>query len=177
MLFIAAFVALISACAPAAAPPTALAPSALTSNFKMTSTAFAEGAVIPKKYSCNGESISPPLTWVGAPANTRSFALIVDDPDAPRGTFTHWVTFDLPATQTEIAEGAKSVGKSGKNGSGQTGYTGPCPPSGTHRYFFTLYALDTATLGLSDGAARGEVEAAMKTHIIATTQLMGTYSK
>jgi Raf kinase inhibitor-like YbhB/YbcL family protein len=177
MLFIAAFVALISACAPATTPPTASAPSALASNFKMTSTAFAEGAVIPKKYSCNGENISPPLTWIGAPANTKSFALIMDDPDAPRGTFTHWVTFDLPATQSEIAEGAKSVGKSGKNGSGQTGYTGPCPPSGTHRYFLTLYALDTATLGLSDGAAREEVEAAMKTHIIAATQLMGTYSK
>ena len=101
----------------------------------------------------------------------------MDDPDAPGGTFTHWIAFDLPTNQSEIAEAAVSVGKGGKNGRGQTGYTGPCPPSGTHRYFFTLYALDLTTLGLIDGAARTDVEKAMNGHILAKTQLMGRYSK
>jgi len=129
----------VNACASAAPPP--LPGSGAAPNFVLTSSAFAEGAAIPKKYSCDGENVSPQLKWSGAPANTKSFALIMDDPDAPGGTFTHWVAFDIPATQTEIAEGAKSVGKGGKNGRGQTGYTGPCPPSDTHRYFFTLYRI------------------------------------
>ncbi len=101
----------------------------------------------------------------------------MDDPDAPGGTFTHWVAFDIPATQSEIAEGAPSPGKGGKNGRGQTGYTGPCPPSGTHRYFFTLYALDVETIGLSDGASRADVEKAMTGHIIGQSQLMGRYAR
>ena len=102
---------------------------------------------------------------------------MLEDPDAPGGTFTHWITFDLPANQSEIAEGAVSVGKGGKNGRGQTGYTGPCPPSGTHRYFFTLYALDVTTLGLNDGAQSTDVERAIDGHILARTELMGQYSK
>ncbi len=175
---IAAFLALstlVTTCAPAA--PTISVPTTLVSHFKIVSPAFAESAAIPKKYSCDGENISPPLTWSDAPANTKSFVLIVDDPDAPGGTFTHWVAFDIPSNQTNIAEGASSVGKSGKNGRGQNGYTGPCPPSGTHRYFFTLYALDTQTLNLNDGASRAAVETAMKMHSIAVTNLMGTYSR
>jgi Raf kinase inhibitor-like YbhB/YbcL family protein len=101
----------------------------------------------------------------------------MDDPDAPGGTFTHWVAFDLPGAQTEIAERAPSVGKGAKNGRGQTGYTGPCPPSGTHRYFFTLYALDVPSLGLSEGAGRTDVEKAMTGHILASTQAMGRYGR
>lgn len=146
-------------------------------SFTLTSRAFSDGADIPQKFTCSGESASPQLHWSGAPADTQSFALIMDDPDAPSGTFTHWVAFDIPATQTEIPEGAQSVSKDGKNGRGQTGYTGPCPPSGTHRYFFTLYALDLPTLGLNDGAARAEVEKAMNGHIISQSQLMGRYSR
>ncbi len=181
-LFFAATVSMIaSACAPVttptASPPTQVPGSGSSQNFTLTSSAFSEGGNIPVQFTCSGAGISPPLTWSDAPANTKSFVLIVDDPDAPGGTFTHWVAFDIPATQTEIAQGAKSIGKGGKNGRGQTGYTGPCPPSGTHRYFFTLYALDVATLGLNDGAARAEVESAMKLHTLAITQLMGRYSK
>ncbi|HEX9076084.1 MAG TPA: YbhB/YbcL family Raf kinase inhibitor-like protein, partial [Anaerolineae bacterium] len=141
------------------------------------SNVFSEGGAIPKKYACDGENVSPPLQWVGAPSGTQSFALIMDDPDAPGGTFTHWVAFDMPGTQTEIAERAPSAGKGAKNGRGQTGYTGPCPPSGTHRYFFTLYALDVPSLGLQVGASRADVEKAMTGHILASTQTMGRYAR
>lgn len=183
-----ALLAWTSACAPT---PAAVSPAAvpgvlpLTSvtvpsaknGFVLTSGAFSEGGNIPAKFTCSGAGISPQIQWDGAPSNTHSLALILDDPDAPGGTFTHWIAFDLPATQKEIPEGAKEVGKSGKNGRGQTGYTGPCPPSGTHRYFFTLYALDVTTLGLNDGAPRADVEQAMAGHILGTAQLMGRYSK
>jgi Raf kinase inhibitor-like YbhB/YbcL family protein len=163
--------------APSSAPPT-VPPSAVPAGaFKIASNAFSEGGAIPKKYTCDGENASPPLQWVGAPSGTRSFALIMDDPDAPGGTFTHWVAFDLPGTQAEILERAPSVGKGAKNGRGQTGYTGPCPPSGTHRYFFTLYALDVPSLGLQEGASRAEMEKATAGHILASTQAMGRYAR
>lgn len=170
-----------AAVSPASAPSvsaltTAAVPS-VTNGFALTSSAFSEGGNIPAKFTCTGAGTSPQFRWSGAPGNTASFAFILDDPDAPGGTFTHWVGFDLPASQTEIAEGAQAVGKGGKNGRGQTGYTGPCPPSGTHRYFFTLYALDVTTLGLNDGAARADVEKGMAGHILAKAQLMGRYSK
>jgi Raf kinase inhibitor-like YbhB/YbcL family protein len=173
---------LASACAsinstPATAAPTQDPDNKAAVNSVLTSNAFSEGSNIPAKFTCSGEGVSPQLKWSGVPANTKSFALIMDDPDAPGGTFTHWVAFDIPATQTEIAEGARSVGKDGKNGRGQTGYTGPCPPSGTHRYFFTVYALDLTTLDLNNAASRTDVETAMKLHILAVTQLMGRYSK
>ncbi len=163
--------------APQSAPPTVPPTLVPAGAFKLVSDAFSEGGTIPKKFTCDGESISPRLQWAGAPNGTKSFALIVDDPDAPSGTFTHWVTFDIPATQTEIAERAVTVGKGGKNGRGQTGYTGPCPPSGTHRYFFTLYALDISSLSLSDGATRADVEKAMDGHVLAKAQLMGKYAR
>ncbi len=162
---------------PTAVATTAAPTLAPAGNFVLTSAAFTEGGTIPKKYSCDGERISPPLKWSGAPAGTKSFALIVDDPDAPGGTFTHWVAFDLPATQNEIPEGAKNVGKGGLSGARQTGYTSPCPPNGTHRYFFTLYAVDIASLGLNDGATRSDVDKALQSHTIAKTQLMGKYSR
>ena len=160
--------------APVAITTTTPAP---TASFTLTSNAFAEGANIPSKFTCAGEGTSPQLSWSHAPASTKSIALIMDDPDAPAGTFTHWVAFDISPTQTEIPAGANRAGKSGKNSAGRNGYMGPCPPSGTHRYFFTLYALDLPSLGLNDGASRGEVEKAMSGHIIAQTQLMGRYSK
>lgn len=167
---------LASACAPAAAP-TQIPGSGIAPHFILTSNAFTEGANIPSQFTCGGEGISPELKWDGAPASAKSFVLIVDDPDAPGGTFTHWVVFDIPASQTEIAAGVTNVGKSGQNSARRNGYTGPCPPSGTHRYFFTLYALDLNTLGLKDGASRADVEMAMKLHTLAVTQLIGRYSK
>ncbi len=176
-----AFAALISACVTGNAP-TPLPHSGLAPDFALTSSAFREGAAIPRKYSCDGENISPPLKWSGAPDYTKSFVLTMEDLDAPTGTlipwFTHWVVFDIPASQTQIAEGAKSVGKSGKNGRWQTGYTGPCPPFGTtHRYRFTLSAIDNASLGLSDGASRMDVETATKGAPFVLTGLIGTYSR
>ncbi len=172
---------LLTACAtpsPTSAPT--IAPvGAMTAPppFNLTSPAFADGELIPKKFSCDGEGISPTLKWNSWNSAAKSFALIVDDPDAPNGTFTHWVAFDIATTPNEIAEGAKVVGKSGLNGRRQTGYTGPCPPSGTHRYFFTLYALDIESLGLSEGAARTDVEKAMTGHLLGKAQLMGKYSR
>jgi hypothetical protein len=183
-----AVLAAIGACAPTPAavspvntpgvvPLTSAAVLSATKGFVLSSSAFSEGGNIPARFTCAGAGTSPQIQWSGAPTNTQSFALVLDDPDAPGGTFTHWVAFDLPASQTEIAEGAETVGKGGKNGRGQTGYTGPCPPSGTHRYFFTLYALDVTTLGLNEGAARAEVEKAIAGHLLAKAQLMGRYSK
>ncbi len=159
--------------APPTAPPTTVPAGA----FRLGSDAFGDGGAIPEKFTCDGENISPRLEWEGAPAGTRSFALIMDDPDAPSGTFTHWVAFDIPGTQLEIAERAMTSGKGGQNGRGQTNYTGPCPPSGTHRYFFTLYALDVPSLNLDTGATRAEVERAMEGHILAKAQLMGKYAR
>ena len=176
-----AFATLLSACVTGNAP-TPLPHSGPAPDFALTSSAFREGAAIPKKYTCDGENISPPLRWSGSPDYTKSFVLTMEDLDAPTGTlipwFTHWVVFDIPASQTQIAEGAKSVGKSGVNGRGQNGYTGPCPPFGTtHRYEFILTAIDTQSLGLSDGALRMDVETATKGHPIVLTWLMGTYSR
>lgn len=176
------FALVVSACAslppaPAAVAPTDIPGGGVASSFVLTSTSFTADATIPQKYTCDGGNTSPQLQWSGAPANTQSFALIMDDPDAPTGTFTHWVAFDIPTNQTELAEGAQRVGKSGKNSAGQTGYTAPCPPSGTHRYYFTLYALDVASLGLNEGAPRAQVETAAKEHTLAVTQLMGRYAR
>ena len=168
----------LPATAPAAPATVTRVPAATaTASFTLTSSAFAEGANIPPKFTCSGENASPPLSWRHAPANTKSFALIMDDPDAPAGIFTHWVAFDIPPTQTEIAAGANRAGKSGKNSAGRNEYMGPCPPSGTHRYFFKLYALDLPSLGLNDGASRSDVEKAIAGHAIAETRLMGRYSK
>ena len=143
----------------------------------LTSDAFANGQSIPAKYSCVGKNISPALTWDEPPAGTKSFALIVDDPDAPMGTWVHWVLFNIPASTGSLQENADSSTLSaGKNSSGNTRYDGPCPPSGTHRYFFKLYALDS-TLSLSPGATKEQVLKAMEGHILAQGELMGTFSK
>ncbi len=154
-----------------------------TAKFKLSSPAFQDSGSIPQKFTCQGESVSPELNWSEAPANTKSFALIVDDPDAPGGTFTHWVLFDIPADTKQLAEGAGSsntsnpIGVGGNNGTNQTGYMGPCPPSGSHRYYFRLYALDVPALNLKAGAARSEVENALKSHVIGTAETMGRYEK
>jgi len=153
--------------------------------FSLTSTAFKEGAAIPVKHTCDGADVSPPLAWSGAPPGSAAFALIVDDPDAPAGTWVHWVLYDLPATTAQLAENvAKTDAPAGLGGAlqGRTdfrrpGYGGPCPPPGpAHRYFFKLYALD-APLRLKAGATKRDVEAAMQGHVVGTAQLMGTYAR
>ncbi len=153
--------------------------------FSVTSTAFKEGASIPVKHTCDGADVSPPLAWSGAPAGTGAFALIADDPDAPAGTWVHWVLYDLPGTASQLPENVAKTelppelggATQGKNDFRRTGYGGPCPPPGpAHRYFFKLYALDTP-LRLKPGAAKQDLEAAMKGHILATAQLMGTYAR
>ncbi len=148
-------------------------------SLQLTSDAFTNGQSIPVKYSCRGNNISPALAWNEPPAGTQSFALIVDDPDAPSGTWVHWVLFNIPADTRSLQENLPAAGNAlsvGKNSSGNTHYDGPCPPSGTHRYFFKLYALDT-TLSLSPGATKAQVLQAMQGHILAQGELMGTFSK
>jgi Raf kinase inhibitor-like YbhB/YbcL family protein len=150
----------------------------------LKSDAFVNGQSIPAKYSCIGKNVSPALTWSDPPAGTRSFALIVDDPDAPMGTWVHWVLFNIPAGQRSLAEDLPVTGKNvdpsaiyfGKNSSGNTRYDGPCPPSGTHRYYFKLYALDTL-VDILPGATKEELLKAMQGHILAQGELMGTFSK
>ena len=143
----------------------------------VTSTAFNEGENIPKEYSCDGENLSPPLAWSDVPQGTQSLVLIVDDPDAPSGTFVHWVVYDLPAALASLPEGASGIGREGVNGFRKSGFGGPCPPRGsTHRYFFKLYALDMV-LGLKAGASKAEVEKAMQGHILAQGQLVGKYGR
>lgn len=146
---------------------------------QLTSDAFANGKPIPAKYTCVGQNISPALAWSNPPENTKSFALIVDDPDAPMGTWVHWVLFNIPADKRNLQEDLP-IGKSGiqvgKNSYNAMKYQGPCPPSGTHRYFFKLYALDTV-LRLAPGASKEQLLEAMNGHILAQTELMGTFHK
>ncbi len=150
--------------------------------FELTSTAFANGDPIPMKYTCDDQDISPPLQWKDPPEGTRSFALICDDPDAPGGTWVHWVLYNLPASTLSLPEAVPSDadlpdrGRHGQNSWGRPGYGGPCPPGGTHRYFFKLYALD-AELDLAAGASKEELLRAMEGHILASTETMGVYSR
>lgn len=152
--------------------------------FQLTSDAFANGQSIPAKYSCIGRNISPALAWTDPPAGAQSFALIAEDPDAPGGTWTHWVLFNISAEARELEEDLPVTGKNitpnaiytGENSWGDIGYGGPCPPSGTHRYFFRLYALDTL-ISLLPGATKSQLLKEMKGHILAQTELMGTFSK
>ncbi len=139
---------------------------------RLTSPAFRDGGEIPEKYAKDGEDLSPPLTWSGVPAEALSLALIVDDPDAPRGTWTHWVVTDLPAAATGLDEGA-TVGHAGLNDWKHAAWNGPAPPRGRHRYEFKLFALDRE-LGLTR-PTRHEVERAMAGHVLAEAKLTGTY--
>jgi hypothetical protein len=148
-------------------------------SFTLTISAFADGGSFPAKFTCEGANVSPELHWRDAPTNTKSIVLIVDDPDAPVGTFTHWVLFDIPADTKQMAEGEKTLGVAGKNDFGRAGYGGPCPPRGhgPHRYFFTLYALDIASLKLKAGADRRQVEAVLRGHVLAQAQYLGRYER
>ena len=136
---------------------------------------------IPKKFTCDGPDTSPPLKWTEPPKGTKSFAVIVDDPDAPSGTWVHWVLYDVPAETSELSEGVRKDRQlpngalQGRNDFGKIGYNGPCPPrGGPHRYFFKLYALDART-NLKAGASKSEVERAMKGHILAQTEIVGRF--
>ena len=156
---------------------------------KIKSSVFRDGEAIPAQYTCDGKDISPPLAWENIPASTQSLALIVDDPDAPGKTWVHWVLYNLSAQVTELDEGAGHKGVSvfthkqgggkvmqGKNDFRNFGYGGPCPPSGRHRYFFKLYALD-AVLNLPSGCTKAALEKAINGHILEHTQLIGTYKR
>jgi Raf kinase inhibitor-like YbhB/YbcL family protein len=144
---------------------------------KITSAAFQNGGNIPSKFTCDGADTNPPLRFEGAPAEAKSLVLIVDDPDAPSGLFTHWLVWNMDAKTTEIAEGGgSSIGTQGKNDFGKLGYGGPCPPSGTHRYYFKVFALDNQ-LDLAAGSKRAQLDSAMKGHVIAQGELMGRYSR
>lgn len=149
---------------------------------KLTSGAFQAGGLIPAQYTCVGQKGSPPLAWTDVPAAAKSLALIVDDPDAPRGTWVHWVVYDLPSATKELPAGVPAQetlaggGRQGKNDFGQVGYGGPCPPSGTHRYYFKLYALN-AELNLPAGATKQDLLKAMYGHILDEGQLVGRFGK
>lgn len=153
-------------------------------SLELKSDAFVNGQSIPAKYTCAGRNVSPALSWSDPPADTQSFALIMDDPDAPQRTWVHWILYNIKADRRSLPEDLPVTGKNvdpeaiffGKNFSGNIGYDGPCPPSGTHRYYFKLYALDTL-ISLLPGATRDELVREMEGHILAQGELMGTFSK
>ena len=169
---------LICSCAPAQTEATPM------TQMKLESPAFAEGQSIPSKYTCEGEDISPPLQWSNLPTGTKTLALIVDDPDAPdpkapKRTWVHWVLYEIPANASGLPEGGTPLPlgtREGLNDWERTGYGGPCPPIGTHRYFFKLYALD-ASLGDLSEPTKGQLEQAMHKHVLAQAELIGTYKK
>jgi Raf kinase inhibitor-like YbhB/YbcL family protein len=143
---------------------------------KVTSSAFQQGANIPSKFSCDGSNTSPPLQISGIPPQTKTLVLIADDPDAPSGVFTHWLVWNIPPQTNSIGEGSAPKGVHGTNDFGKSGYGSPCPPSGAHRYYFKIFALDR-DLDLPVGAKRGQLDAAMKGHVVAQGELMGRYSR
>jgi Raf kinase inhibitor-like YbhB/YbcL family protein len=166
-----------------ASPENGPTETADAAEFTLSSNAFQQEEPIPERYTCEGANVSPDLSWENAPEETESFALIVDDPDAPAGTFTHWLIFDLTADTTflpeniEVTERPAAGGVQGTNDGSRNGYTGPCPPSGSpHRYVFTLYALD-GELGLEPGVSKAEIVTAMDDHILAETSLTGTFER
>lgn len=145
-------------------------------NMEIKNPAFQNNENIPAEYTCDGEDVSPELEISGIPENAVSLVLIMDDPDAPVGTWDHWIVFNILPTTTQISKGTEPQGIKGKNSWGRTGYGGPCPPSGTHRYFFKLYALDI-NLELEEGATKRQIEEAMQNHIVGKAELMGTYNR
>jgi Raf kinase inhibitor-like YbhB/YbcL family protein len=153
-----------------------------TVTLQITSAAFGAGQSIPAQYTCRGQDISPPLSWTEPPAGTHSFALICDDPDAPAGDWVHWVIYNLPEKARSLPEGVSvdaqlpDGSRQGLNGWRTTGYRGPCPPSGAHRYFFKLYALD-APLSLPPGAGKPQLLRAMEGHVLAHAELVGMFSR
>jgi Raf kinase inhibitor-like YbhB/YbcL family protein len=172
---------LTGACSQQASEPSG--PEDAVTGLQISSPAFANGEQIPVNYTCDGEDISPALEWGGVPENAHSLVLIVDDPDAPTGTWLHWLIYDIPGNVDGLPEGAASnpaiarIGSQGQNDFSKTDYGGPCPPGGpAHHYYFRLYALDEL-LNLPPESTRSDVEAAMKTHILAEAQLMGVYGR
>jgi Raf kinase inhibitor-like YbhB/YbcL family protein len=149
---------------------------------EITSPSFSESGMIPERFTCEGADVSPELKWSGVPDDARSMVLICDDPDAPMGTWVHWVLFNIPPDETGLPDAVKPEASlsngalHGTNDFRRLGYGGPCPPSEAHRYYFKLYALDTR-LGLESGATKGQVEDAMAGHIIAESRLMGKYKR
>jgi Raf kinase inhibitor-like YbhB/YbcL family protein len=143
--------------------------------------AFSDGEFIPEQFTCEGDDVSPALAWSGEPAATRGFALIMDDPDAPAGTWDHWLLWDIPVSVHALPQHyrARDPVRSGANSFGKTGYGGPCPPKGhgPHRYFFRLYALDTAGLGVPDRSVRRELDRAIEQHQLASAEYMGRYER
>jgi Raf kinase inhibitor-like YbhB/YbcL family protein len=147
-------------------------------SFEIIVSGFSNGGSIPRRHTCDGVDLSPAVSWRGAPAETKSYVLIVDDPDAPGGTWNHWLLYDIPAATTELAEGG-SAGLSGKNDFGRPGYGGPCPPRGhgPHRYFFKVFAMKEVSLGLDPGVRRAELDRAMRGKVLAEAQYMGRYER
>jgi len=150
---------------------------------QLSSSAFSDGGTIPQKHTCDGEDRSPALSWSSLPTAVKSLALIVDDPDAPSGTFVHWVIYNIPASLNGLPEGVakadkvEGIGTQGINGFRRTGYNGPCPPRGpAHRYFFKLYALDTS-LNLKAGVNKSDLENALRSHVLAQGQIIGKYGR
>ena len=147
---------------------------------KLVISAFPEGATVPVMHSCEGADLSPAIEWSGAPAGTKSFALIVDDPDAPGGVWNHWLLFNIPAGVHALAQGYKpgKLGESGKNDFGHAGYNGPCPPKGrAHRYYFRVFALDVPKLDLKENASRAELDRAIHGHIVGQAEYMGRFER
>lgn len=149
--------------------------------FQLTIQAFPDGGAIPKLHTCDGADLSPAMEWSGEPPDTKSFVLIVDDPDAPVGVWNHWLLYDIPASVHALAQGLKlgTVGLSGTNDFGRPGYGGPCPPRGhgPHRYYFKLFAMDRVSLGLPVGVRRAELDKTMKGHVLAEARYMGRYER
>lgn len=170
---------------PAETPAAGETPSPGATEFSLTSEAFENEETIPARYTCDGEDVSPALTWSGAPADVQSLALIMDDPDAPGGTFTHWLLYNMGSTALSLPEGVETTerpangaaGFQGGNDGGGIGYGGPCPPEGpAHRYRFTLYALD-GLVDVGPGATKDELLSAMEGHVLAETELVGAYGR
>lgn len=146
---------------------------------ELTSSAFSNQGYIPSQYTCDGANISPPLAWQDFPSQTKAFVLIVDDPDAPAGVWVHWLVFNLPADIHQLQQHLTKLppgSKQGTNSFNERSYGGPCPPSGIHRYFFRLYALDSM-LSLAEGATRSQLDTAMRNHVLAETTLLGKYQR
>ena len=150
-------------------------------SFQISVSGFSPGGTIPRRHTCDGEDLSPALSWSDASPSAKSFVLIVDDPDAPAGTWNHWLQYDIPSDTRSLAEGFRPgrLGHSGKNDFGRLGYGGPCPPKGhgPHRYFFRLYAADVPSLGLPDGARRADLDPALRNHVLAEAEYMGRYER
>jgi len=148
---------------------------------KLVIAAFPEAGTVPQLHTCAGADLSPAIEWSGAPAGTKSFALIVDDPDAPGGVWNHWLLFNIPSTVHAIAQGYKpgKLGESGSNDFGKPGYNGPCPPKdrGEHRYYFKIFALDVPQLNLKKGASRAELDRAIHGHIVGQAEYMGRFER